>query len=757
MSNDGGADNGYVVYSQFQCNKTATLTDIYLYVATAAGAGRVAIYTDSSGSPHTLLAQSRSQTLASGWNDFSGFSQDLVNGTYYWLAFQANNATTAFDSGYTGSNYKYQSQSYGSFPSTASSLTTGTGEYCIYGQYSYSAISSSDSSNAASDALGSMGPKAADASNAAADLLYSFAPWYLDASNAAVDTFSATGGGVVTVSDASALTVDAMGLTGTFGVSDSSNLTTDSGLIPLQQFSVSDASNAAVDTFDNLSGTYTLASGIPSFFGDNFNAGFVSPYLWNLCLNSNYYAPGVMPAVASSPTLGNYSCWIKGSTYCPICSEKLGEADYGDDPWTQISTWTGQNSKEVWSQQWVYVPSVAACGEIALLMFTSPDDTVFITVQVDPSTGLLFVEYCAGGSVVSQTVALSPLGQWFQITVHAKVATTSTSNDGTYEAWIGAKKVLSLVGSVNNYYDGNSNPMYAWSYESYLDNEGSPSSMQYYLGNVSLYAPGSTVLVADFSQPGADSELHGPALADASNLSVDVISSQLARLYLSDAANQGVDTFFLPGVFSVSDLSNVTIDSVTSQSATLFPNDASLPGLEILTGLNATNILFADASNVSVDSFLLFLLLNDVSNAGADSGGLSASLPFSDQSNVSVDGVSARALVAFFDASKAGVDLSAIGLSLSDFSNLSVEGEILANQPLTLYLSDSSLSIDKATASHLLSAFDSSSGVDAMLFGQLLVSLFDASLGVDSAIGGQFLVRSVVLRGGGGQIVLIGE
>jgi hypothetical protein len=239
----------------------------------------------------------------------------------------------------------------------------------------------------------------------------------------------------------------------------------------------------------DFSGTYTVPSGIPSFFSDNFNEGFVSAYLWNLCLNANYYAPGVLPAVASSPALGNYSCWIKGSTYCSICSEQDGYADYGDDPWTQISTWTGQNSTEVWSQQWVYVPSVAAADEIGLSMFTSQDDTTLLTVQVNSSTGLLFIQYCAGGSVVSHPVALCPLSQWFQITTHAKISSCSGARNGTYEVWIGSKKVLSMVGNVNNYYDTSGNVQYVWSYESYIDNHYTPSSMQFYLDNVSLYAP----------------------------------------------------------------------------------------------------------------------------------------------------------------------------------------------------------------------------------------------------------------------------
>ncbi len=719
---DGGADSGYLFFNRFQANKAATLTDIFLYCTnTSGGAGRVAIYTDSSSKPHTLLAQSSSQTLVNGWNDFSGFSQDLVNGTYYWLAWQTSDNSALFYTFNVGStNFVYASQSYGSFPSTAPSCTTSTGEYCIYGLYEYIATSTSDSSNAASDALGTYGPKPADASNAASDFVYSFAPSYLDASNAAVDTVSISGGGNVSAGDASAAAVDSITLTATFGVSDSSNAAVDAFVSTILISVPGDASNAATEQFGNLSGTYSIPAGIPCVFADSFAEGFASAYLWNLSNNASYNT-GLLPILVTSPAMGGYSPYVAEITaqyLSPQGSQFQGQNFYNVNPWTLLSTWTGQQTKEVWTQCWAYVPAIISTSEAGVSTLTTQADLILLGVIFDFATGCLEVSYMLSGSSASFDACLCPLNQWFQITTHAKIATTSSSNDGVCQVWIGAKCVLNLTG-INNYYEGdNQTPMYIWSWESYCANELTPSNMLFYWAYPAMYAPGTSVVIADFSQPGADLGYQGlmEFAFDVSNVTVDSITSQLASLPLSDVSNLSVDS-----------------------------------------QLTSAVVFSTDASSVSSDSPLLSVLalMNDASNAGADSGSVNANLPSSDHSNVSVDMVSAR-LIGLLDLSNQAADLSVITLSVADLSNAGVDAATL--QAL-LSLLESSASYDaaqKQSLAKLISVLEQSAGADSILVNAVL-AIFGAGAGADSVKAGQLYSRSVILKGDGAMVVLRGD
>lgn len=241
-----------------------------------------------------------------------------------------------------------------------------------------------------------------------------------------------------------------------------------------------------------VQGMFTVPSGLSSFFNDNFAEGYVSPYLWNLTLNPNYYSPGVLPSVTSNPALVAYSCVITGKTYEPMASNEENYSVYGSDPWTQISTWTGQNSTEVWTQQWVFVPAVVSVpeGYVSFSLLTSQIDWFILGVMLNTATGNIEVWCQQNGNYNTNKVAVCscPLGRWFQITTNAKIASNATSDNGVYQVWLGEKEVLDLK-NVHNYFDYDMSAQYIWSYESFIESDHNPSNMTYYLDNVSLYAP----------------------------------------------------------------------------------------------------------------------------------------------------------------------------------------------------------------------------------------------------------------------------
>lgn len=83
--NQSQSDN-YFQVEKFQAVASGTLKSIRLYFSGAgSGNAKVAIYSDSSGSPNALLA-SASGACAAGWNTINISDVTIVSGTYYWLA-----------------------------------------------------------------------------------------------------------------------------------------------------------------------------------------------------------------------------------------------------------------------------------------------------------------------------------------------------------------------------------------------------------------------------------------------------------------------------------------------------------------------------------------------------------------------------------------------------------------------------------------------------------------------------------------------
>ena len=83
--NQTQSDN-YFQLEKFQAVKSGTLKSIRLnFAGSGSGNAKVAIYSDSSGSPNALLA-SGSGACVVGWNTIPVSDVAIVGGTYYWLA-----------------------------------------------------------------------------------------------------------------------------------------------------------------------------------------------------------------------------------------------------------------------------------------------------------------------------------------------------------------------------------------------------------------------------------------------------------------------------------------------------------------------------------------------------------------------------------------------------------------------------------------------------------------------------------------------
>jgi hypothetical protein len=124
-TNIGSTSTGYTGWleaSRYQCAQTGSVANITLYLSGGAAGryARVAIYSDSSGAPNSLLSQSSQQEITSnGWRTFTGFNVSVSTNTYYWLAFQISTSSLQFryDTGVTD-QHAYSSYTYGSFPSS---------------------------------------------------------------------------------------------------------------------------------------------------------------------------------------------------------------------------------------------------------------------------------------------------------------------------------------------------------------------------------------------------------------------------------------------------------------------------------------------------------------------------------------------------------------------------------------------------------------------------------------------------------------
>jgi hypothetical protein len=96
-------------------------------IKTAAGNGRIAIYSNVDDSPALLKAQSASVALQTGWNTISLVTPVILPAGDYWLAFQVDNASVVYyKKTVTSGVAKIEVRGYGEFSAvaTASAWTT---------------------------------------------------------------------------------------------------------------------------------------------------------------------------------------------------------------------------------------------------------------------------------------------------------------------------------------------------------------------------------------------------------------------------------------------------------------------------------------------------------------------------------------------------------------------------------------------------------------------------------------------------------
>jgi hypothetical protein len=98
---------------------------------------QLAIYTDSSGSPGTLVASSTSGTLSSSYSWYTRpVTATLAANTSYWLVYNTNGANNMmYAPGAAGQGaYGVTGQSFGTWPASFGAAVTGTWRFAIYAQ-----------------------------------------------------------------------------------------------------------------------------------------------------------------------------------------------------------------------------------------------------------------------------------------------------------------------------------------------------------------------------------------------------------------------------------------------------------------------------------------------------------------------------------------------------------------------------------------------------------------------------------------------
>ena len=127
-------DAGYWSANSFTSSLDIVVNKMNLYVGTASGKARLGIYSDLSGQPGKLLAQTGEIYLSNGWNRSAlESSLSLSSGVSYWLAAEVSSLATTLYFNRSSGQHKYKSYSFGPMPSPAPiGCVTGSGTYSIY-------------------------------------------------------------------------------------------------------------------------------------------------------------------------------------------------------------------------------------------------------------------------------------------------------------------------------------------------------------------------------------------------------------------------------------------------------------------------------------------------------------------------------------------------------------------------------------------------------------------------------------------------
>jgi len=135
LSLTNGTIGESVKYMRFAAEKSGSLSDIQIGVGTGnSGNAKVAILSDNSSNPGTVLGSSGSTAFIAGMNLIPlSAPADIVAGTYYWLAFITSASGVSYIS--TGYANKYKSATYSSFSfsNDPTGLSDGASTYQIAG------------------------------------------------------------------------------------------------------------------------------------------------------------------------------------------------------------------------------------------------------------------------------------------------------------------------------------------------------------------------------------------------------------------------------------------------------------------------------------------------------------------------------------------------------------------------------------------------------------------------------------------------
>ena len=121
----------------------STISSVSVHTSTVSPTGnvQVAVYSDSSGAPDSLLTNSTTATLVSGWNALSVTPYYFASSTTIWLAFQFQNSNSVLYQTGGPTNSRYEFNSFGTLPNPAG--TTSTYEATSFSQYAnYTSVTS---------------------------------------------------------------------------------------------------------------------------------------------------------------------------------------------------------------------------------------------------------------------------------------------------------------------------------------------------------------------------------------------------------------------------------------------------------------------------------------------------------------------------------------------------------------------------------------------------------------------------------------
>ena len=139
-------DSGYMNGSRFLMGSRAgTVSSISVYVAGPIGGSghnqyQLAIYTDNSGVPGTLIATTGTGTLqANAWNTLP-LTATLSANTYYWFFYNTNGASSSvnnmtYSPGVSGQTVYSAPTPFGTWPSNFGGVTADAWKFSIYVTY----------------------------------------------------------------------------------------------------------------------------------------------------------------------------------------------------------------------------------------------------------------------------------------------------------------------------------------------------------------------------------------------------------------------------------------------------------------------------------------------------------------------------------------------------------------------------------------------------------------------------------------------